>query len=143
MAAQFGVRWAAEPVGSGLNGAVSSGASLAAANQASHLLILPSDLPFLERIELERLIGQARASNGQPSLFLCGDEQQQGTNAMILPTGLGFQFRYGRTSFNLHQQEASRLGLACQIMQLPSLQFDLDTEQDYDLYTKKYAPTLF
>lgn len=137
MAASFGCRCTAEPLGSGLNGAVSAGVALAAENGASHCLILPSDLPFLEARELGKLVRLAETAVAQPTLFLCSDMQQQGTNGMILPVGLGFRFWYGRNSFQRHQQEAKRLGLPCQVVQLPGLQFDLDTEQDYAFYTKK------
>ncbi|WP_420642513.1 2-phospho-L-lactate guanylyltransferase [Candidatus Leptofilum sp.] len=137
MAMRFGCRCLAEPQGSGLNGAVSTGVKLAAQNGASHCLVLPSDLPFLADEELAKLVGLAETAVSQPTLILCGDRQQQGTNGLIVPTGWGFRFGYGRNSFHYHQQEATRLGLACHVTQLPSLQFDLDTEQDFALYAKK------
>ncbi len=137
MAATFGCRWAAEPAGSGLNGAVTTGTALAAEKGATHCLVLPSDLPFLDALEVRKLVRLAETAVSQPTLILCSDRQQQGTNGMILPTGLGFRFWYGRNSFYHHQQEAARLGLACHITQLPGLQFDLDTEQDYNHYAKK------
>ncbi|GJM42925.1 MAG: hypothetical protein DHS20C20_32070 [Ardenticatenaceae bacterium] len=136
MAVSYACHWTAEPIGSGLNGAVTAGMALATANGASHCLILPSDLPFLDAREMAKLIRLAETAVAHPTLFLCSDTQQQGTNGMILPTGLGFRFRYGRNSFHHHQQEASRFGLACHIVALPSFQFDLDTEHDYAFYTK-------
>ncbi len=138
MAAHFGCRSLPEPPGSGLNGAVTAGVALAAQNGATHCLILPSDLPFLSAVELGELVRWATAVP-HPTLFLCGDAPQQGTNALIVPTGLGFRFGYGRFSFQRHQQEAARLGMACQIVSLPGFQFDLDTEQDYALYTKHHG----
>lgn len=140
MATTFGCRWLAEPPGSGLNGAVTTGLALAAQNGATHCLILPSDLPFLVKEELAELVKLAQTAVSQPTLFICSDRQQQGTNGMILPTGFAFRFQYGRYSFRRHQQEAARLGLACQIVHLPSLQFDLDTAQDYEFYTKNHHP---
>lgn len=143
IATQFGCRSAAEEAGSGLNGAAAAGVALAAANGATHCLVLPSDLPFLRESELLELVYLAQTAVHHPTLILCSDRQQQGTNAMILPVNLAFRFQYGRNSFQLHQQEASRLNLICQIAQFPGLQFDLDTEQDYDFYTKQqsYAAT--
>lgn len=131
MATRFGCRTLAEPPGSGLNGAVAAGVALAAQHGASHCLVLPSDLPFLQAKELGELVGL-----GGTAVILCGDRQQQGTNGMIVPTGMGFRFGYGRNSFQHHQQEAARLSLACRLVSLPSLQFDLDTAQDFALYTK-------
>ena len=140
MAETFGCCWLAEPTGSGLNGAVTAGVALAVKNKATHCLILPSDLPFLAGHELMKFVTLAETAVGQPTVFLCSDQRRQGTNAMILPTGTAFRFGYGRNSFYHHQEETTRLGLACQIVQLPSLQFDLDTEQDYIFYTKNAKP---
>lgn len=137
VATSFGCRCLAEPMGSGLNGAVTAGVALATANRATHCLVLPSDLPFLASDELEKLVRLAETAVPQPTLFLCSDQQQQGTNGMILPTGREFQFWYGRNSFYHHQQEAARRGLVCQVVPLASFAFDLDTEQDYTRYTKK------
>jgi 2-phospho-L-lactate guanylyltransferase len=136
IAATFGCLLAAEPTGSGLNGAVTTGTALARQKGATHCLVLPSDLPFLDGVELRELVQLAETAVSHPTLILCSDRQQQGTNGMILPTGLEFRFCYGRNSFQRHQREAVRLDLACQIAQLPGLQFDLDTEQDYNLYAK-------
>ena len=134
LATQFGCQTLAELPGSGLNGAVSAGVALAAQNGASHCLILPSDLPFLQANELAELVGLAETAVSQPTVILCGDRQQQGTNALIVPTEVGFCFGYGRNSFQYHQHEATRLKLPCNIANLPTLQFDLDTEQDWALY---------
>ncbi len=136
IATQFGCQTLAEPSGSDLNGAVSAGVALAAQNGASHCLVLPSDLPLLQVEELAELVRLAATAVPHPTLILCGDRQQQGTNGLIVPTGPGFQFGYGRNSFHHHQQEAARRGLPCHIVTLPSLQFDLDTEDDFLLYAK-------
>lgn len=141
-AAQFGCRTLAEPPGSGLNGAVAVGTALAAQNGANHCLILPSDLPFLQANELVEMVGWVETAVSQSTIILCGDRQQTGTNGLIVPTGLGFQFGYGRNSFQFHQQEAKRLNLLCEAIFLPSLQFDLDTEQDYAFYVKNSTTPL-
>lgn len=141
MATQFGCRTLAEPPGHGLNGAVTAGVALAAQNGASHCLVLPSDLPFLMVEELAELVDLIATAVPHPTLILCGDRQQQGTNGLIVPTGLGFRFGYGRYSFQHHQQEANRLDLAYHLVALPGLQFDLDTEDDYALYAKSCCTT--
>lgn len=130
-----GCRWLPEPPGSGLNGAVMAGVTVAGQGRASHCLILPSDLPLLTAAELAELVTQVETAVSQPTLLLCSDRHEQGTNALVIPTGVEFQFWYGRDSFHRHQQEAGRRGLACQIVELPGIQFDLDTEQDYMVFT--------
>ncbi len=90
---------------------------------------------------MAELVGLVATAVPHPTVILCSDRQQQGTNALIVPTGLGFCFGYGRHSFQHHHQEATRLGLACHLVALPGLQFDLDTEDDYALYAKIRCPT--
>jgi 2-phospho-L-lactate/phosphoenolpyruvate guanylyltransferase len=128
---------ATEPAGSGLNGAVTIGAALAAENDATHLLVLPADLPFLSQDELELLIDRVKTAVSPNTLFICSDQKQQGTNALVLPAGRGFRFYYGRNSYHHHQAEAIRLGWTCQAIHLPSIQFDLDIEQDYNRYANQ------
>ncbi len=145
IAAVYQCRTVAEPSGSGLNGAVTVGAALATVGGASHLLVLPVDLPFLSRMELNCLLDgvktacscEGMGAVSANTFFICSDQKQQGTNALVLPAGSGFQFGYGRNSYHHHQREAIRLGWSCQTIQLPSIQFDLDTEQDYNHYTNK------
>ncbi|MEZ4594830.1 MAG: 2-phospho-L-lactate guanylyltransferase [Chloroflexota bacterium] len=136
LALRFGCHTLAEPPGSGLNGAVTAGVDFASQNGASHCLILPSDLPFLQVDELAELVGLVETAVSHPTVMLCGDRPQQGTNGLIVPTGRGFRFGYGRYSFQYHQQEAARRGLPCHIVHLPGVQFDLDTEEDFSLYAK-------
>lgn len=143
IAHRWQAHWVAEPQGSGLNGAVASGSAFALAQNASHLFVLPSDLPFLNRAELTTLLTQVETAASQPTIILCSDEKQEGTNALILPAAVPFRFSYGRYSFQYHQQEAMRLGLACQIVQLPGIQFDIDTEEDYAIYQANHAPMPF
>jgi len=153
MATAAHCRTIAEPAGSGLNGAVTLGATLATDNGASHLLILPADLPFLSKDELELLLCAAETAPTSPTgnsrtrgqavsphtLFLCSDQKQQGTNALVLPAGSEFRFGYGRYSYQRHQAEATRLGWVCQTLYLPSIAFDLDSEEDYNRYTNETA----
>jgi 2-phospho-L-lactate guanylyltransferase len=134
MAAAAHCQTVAEPMGSGLNGAVTLGATAAADNGATHLLVLPSDLPFLRQDELELVLGTAVSPH---TLLICSDQKRQGTNALVLPAGSGFRFAYGRYSYQRHQAEAARLGWACQTRHLPSIAFDLDSEADYNRYTNE------
>lgn len=153
MAAAAHCQTVAEPAGSDLNSAVTLGAAFAADNGATHLLILPADLPFLRQDELQLLLSRVETASTSPTensrtrgqavssdtLFLCSDQQRKGTNALVLPAGSGFRFGYGRNSAQHHQAEATRLGWACQMLHLSSIAFDLDSEADYNRYTNEVA----
>ncbi len=127
---QFGVRCVAEPAKSGLNTAVSTGYHFVAQAKATHALILPSDLPLLEPVDVTAVCQQAHAQN----IVIASDKVEKGTNTLLLPTGLPFVFQYGRSSYQKHLNEAQHHALTPHIINRPNLQFDLDTVQDWTDY---------
>jgi 2-phospho-L-lactate guanylyltransferase (CobY/MobA/RfbA family) len=70
-------------------------------------------------------------------ITICSDRALQGTNALLLPTNVPFGVQYGRTSFHHHQAEARRLNLPLHILNLPRIQFDLDTPADWLSYQRQ------
>ena len=126
----FGVRCVAEPASSGLNTAVYTGYQFVTEQKATHAFILPSDLPLLEPQDITAVC-QFTTS---PSCVIASDKVEEGTNALLLPTGLPFWFQYGRSSYQKHYSEAKRHNLIPHIVKRTNLQFDLDTVQDFTTY---------
>ncbi len=60
------------------------------------------------------------------------DHHQQGTNVLVVPTGLAFRFAYGADSARRHQQEAERLGLTCRLVTDSPWRFDVDEPGDLE-----------
>lgn len=133
----------------GLNVALSRACHIAAAQQATGVLILPADLPLISRGDVETIISSTVGStavrrptvrNGAttPStprmIAICPDRLDQGTNALYISPPLGFNFQYGPHSFKHHLDEAERLGLQARVVHTPGLKFDLDTEEDWQTY---------
>ncbi len=112
----------------GLNTAVTRATDFAAAQGAESILILPADLPFLCPADVQEMLPW----NG--GLTICGDRSHSGTNALLLPLPTSFCFCYGRDSYRQHLQEAARLGMIAHTVFIPGIQFDLDTEQDWQNY---------
>ena len=69
-----------------------------------------------------------------PSLVICPDETEDGTNALLLGPPGDFTFHYGPGSFRAHLAEAARRGRAAAVVAAPGLRFDLDTESDWLVY---------
>ncbi len=69
-----------------------------------------------------------------PSLVVCPDETEDGTNALLLAPPGDFAFHYGPGSFRAHLAEAARRGRAAHVVPAPGLRFDLDTESDWLMY---------
>lgn len=133
-----------------LNVALTRAAHIAAAQEASGVLIVPADLPLITVEDVEMMLagvaptmsgsGARDYSNGtirfhQPrAITICPDRKRDGTNAIYVTPPLGFQFRYGDGSFDRHLKEAERLGMESRIVHAPGLKFDLDTEEDWYTY---------
>ena len=132
IARRFGVLLLAEERPLGLNTAVTQASHQAAAHGAAGVLILPADLPFLTAVDVRHLLAQ-RTGDG-PMLVICSDDRGSGTNALFLSPPDAFTFQYGPGSFQKHLREGRRRRMACQIVQRPGLQFDLDTEIDWQIY---------
>lgn len=117
-----------------LNAAVTQARDATVRQGAGSVLILPADLPFVQAADIERLLALVHPDNGclpTPLMAICGDEQQQGTNALLLSPPIPFTFHYGSHSFAHHCEEAARNGRLVRVVNSRSLQFDLDTEADW------------
>jgi len=112
----------------GLNRAVRLGVARAAALGATHVLVLPGDLPQVSADALRTL---AKAAEGGARAILAPDRSGTGTNASLVGAGTGFEYAFGPASFAAHQEAARRAGLTPVIVRRADLEFDLDTPQDY------------
>lgn len=128
LAQRHGADVVAEPVDEQLNGAVQVGVQQVRARRGAQALILPSDLPLLTPAAVTALV---TAVSPPVRMAICSDERQQGTNGLIVPTAVSFQFQYGKSSFWRHLQEAERRRLPLCVIAHPHLQFDLDTPEDW------------
>ncbi|MDT8307418.1 MAG: 2-phospho-L-lactate guanylyltransferase [Anaerolineae bacterium] len=133
-----------------LNIALTRAAHLAAAQEASSILIVPADLPLISVEDVEMMLAgvgpnlaftrPADHNNGSfrlrkpRAMTICPDRNKNGTNALYISPPLGFEFSYGEGSFERHLQQAERLGMSSRIVHAPGLKFDLDTEDDWRAY---------
>ena len=115
----------------GLINAVTVGKQFAEKHGATKILILPSDLPFISAADINQFIS---ARNGQNEMLVCSDQQHQGTNALFLSAAQSFQFHYGINSYQQHLKEAQQQQAIMHTINIPNLQFDLDTEADLIQY---------
>jgi 2-phospho-L-lactate guanylyltransferase len=113
----------------GLNAAVAQAASHLPSLGASHMLVLHGDLPCIDPAQVSTLISDLPAGPGS-LVRLVPDGRRQGSNGLLcsLPTAL--KFCYGENSFALHVAACAERGIDCQVIDLPSLQLDIDTPGD-------------
>jgi 2-phospho-L-lactate guanylyltransferase len=133
-----------------LNLALTRAAHIAAAQQASGILIIPADLPLITEEDVSLMLaGTAPTMNGMHggnhsnggfnvhatrTVAICPDRNEDGTNALYISPPTGFEFRFGEGSYRRHLREAERLGMQSRIVHAPGLKFDLDTEEDLQMY---------
>lgn len=114
----------------GLNPAITEAAAQVA-DLYPHVIIAHADLPHAESLG-----GIARAN----TVSIVPDRHRQGTNVLSLPTGTSFEFQYGSRSLYRHMAEAARCELDLKVLQIPQLQWDIDTPDDLDALHAKADP---
>jgi len=88
----------------------------------SGVLVLHADLPLLELIDIDVLIGAAEARG----IAIAPDRHGSGTNALALLPHAQIAFRFGPDSFWLHREQAPD----AMIVERQGLRLDLDTPDD-------------
>lgn len=108
--------------GGGLNAALAAADVALAGRGVQRLVVVPADLPLAD--DLAWL-----ATTAWPVLLVT-DRAGTGTNALALPSGLGWRWAFGAASRTGHVREAHRHGLACAVLRDPLLSWDVDTGHD-------------
>ncbi|MBU7027821.1 MAG: hypothetical protein HXS48_12870 [Theionarchaea archaeon] len=84
------------------------------------MLILPCDLPFVEREDVEGLL------SGRITVV---PSQNGGTNALFLPRDMDFETQFGESSFEKHIALLEKKSIAYEIYESDHFR-DIDTEED-------------
>ena len=111
----------------GLNPALEEGRRWAMEQEASALLVLPSDLPLIEAEDVWSVVS---ACGGSPSGAISPDITRTGTNALLLRPPDAIPFSFGIGSFEAHRQAAREKNVPLSVIDRTHLTFDLDTVGD-------------
>ncbi len=97
------------------------------------VLVLPADLPLLNREDVLTLLDKA---SQPPVVVIAPDRHRKGTNALLMsPAGL-IEYDFGDDSFERHCERARRAGARLEVVELPSLGLDLDLPEDLEMVRK-------
>ena len=97
------------------------------------VLVLPADLPLLNREDVLTLLDKA---SQPPVVVIAPDRHRKGTNALLMsPAGL-IEYDFGDDSFERHCARARRAGARLEVVELPSLGLDLDLPEDLEMVRK-------
>ncbi|MGQ0679088.1 MAG: 2-phospho-L-lactate guanylyltransferase [Actinomycetota bacterium] len=124
----FGCRLVADP-GGGLNNALAAGTRTAVDLGINTLLILPADVPMVGPDDVASLFSS-------PHNVVIASSSDGGTNALLrrppdcLPTA------FGPGSARAHRRAAQERGLSCALIELDSLNLDIDRFTDLEHLSK-------
>ena len=131
---EFGVKTIQENRNTNLNNALRKATQAAKAFNASKILIIPADLPFMMPEDLVELLNKSKSS---PEIIISPDRKMYGTNALFInPTGI-LDYDFGQWSFKKHVEQAERKKIRVEIYNNERLGFDLDLPEDLVFYKER------
>lgn len=114
-----------------INNALRRATVAARAYNASKAIIIPADLPFINKEEVEDFLAQ---EGEPPEIIISSDRHSEGTNALFInPIGI-LEYNFGPWSFRKHIEQAERKKIKVKIKNMESLTFDLDVPEDLEIF---------
>lgn len=116
----------------GLNPALTMASSWLAKRGANHVMSVSADLPYLTTEDLMAVLDLALGKDGtaRAAVTIAPDEDEQGTNVMVVsPPGV-LLYQYGIDSFGRHRAQARKNGMLVHVIRRPGLLFDVDSPED-------------
>lgn len=130
LAREHRARTVQEEGNSNLNTALRRATIVAQAYASDGILILPADLPLLQKEDLDAII---RRAVDPPVMVITPDRHKKGTNALLVrPPGL-IDYAYGPGSYRSHLDRAARFGIRVEVCELPTIGLDLDLPEDLEM----------
>lgn len=114
-----------------INNALRRATVAARAYNASKVIIIPADLPFIDKEEMESFLAQ---EGEPPEIIISSDRHSEGTNALFInPIGI-LEYNFGPWSFRKHIEQAEHKKIKVKIKNMESLTFDLDVPEDLEIF---------
>ena len=121
--------------GGGMNQALRQATRWAIDHHFEAILVLPCDLPFLGREDIEQITHMG-AEEGRV-VVIAPNEEKNGTNGLFVkPPGI-LRYCFGVGSFSRHQDQAFTRHLEVKIYSSASIGFDLDFSEQYRFLIEK------
>ena len=124
--------------GGGHNGAALKGIRHALAHGYDRALLVAGDCPALDPVELDQLL---RRRPRERCAVVVPDRHGAGTNALVLSPPDVLEPSFGPGSRERHVTSAASGGIACDVVEVPSLALDIDTPDDLEALRTMLAGT--
>lgn len=132
IARDYGARTVQESGNPELNAALMRATQVVARWNGSAVLILPADLPLLAGEDITAMIEMA--GHDERAVVIATDQQQDGTNALLVrPPGL-IEYAYGPGSYQRHLDLARMAGATVQTYHSVRVSLDIDVPDDLKSY---------
>lgn len=133
IARDYGARTLQESTSAELNAALTRATEVVRMWNASALLILPADLPFVTKEDIAAVVNLGGLGS---AVVLATDKRQDGTNALFVrPPGI-LEYQYGDGSFQHHLEAASKLDADVQVYESETIHLDIDVPEDLEEYNR-------
>ena len=114
-----------------LNNALMRATSVVKGWRSAAVLILPADLPLVDAEDVRGMLDLGQDDN---TIVIATDDNEDGTNAMLIrPPGL-IPYAYGTGSYHRHILLAREAGAAVQTYHSERLALDIDVPSDLEAY---------
>lgn len=114
-----------------LNNALMRATSVVRGWRSDAVLVLPADLPLVNADDVRGMLDLGQDDN---TIVIATDENEDGTNAMLIrPPGL-IPYAYGVGSYHRHMLLAKEAGAAVQVYHSERLALDIDVPSDLETY---------
>ena len=123
----------------GVNSAMKDGISRIAASRESKVLLLPSDLPLITSIAIDRVIEMLDVYD----LIINPSDRRDGTNLLGFNLSKVIELHYDDQSVSNHILEAEKRKLHFKLIEWEELTFDVDDRQDLENLKRQYKVTNF
>ena len=130
-AREFGVMTVQEGKRTNLNNALRQATIAAKAYNAAKTLIIPADLPLINKNDVEDFLSQ---EGKPPEIIISTDRKSDGTNALFInPIGI-LEYNFGEWSFKKHIEQAEQKKINVNVKNIKSFTFDLDTPEELEIF---------
>lgn len=138
LAQQLGVEAVDEGYPRGLNGAVAVGTEFCLRLGATAVLVLLADLPLVTAEDIELIF---RQMNGEAQVVVVPCKEGEGTNALLRTPPEVVPTRFGGPSLGAHRLVAQQYGVACHVVHISHIAFDVDSVEDLHWLASQTAET--
>jgi 2-phospho-L-lactate guanylyltransferase len=137
IARDMGAKTVLESKITNLNRALRKATAAAKTFNATQVLILPADLPLINKSDIQKFIDLGEKTIG---MIISPDHRQNGTNALLVNPINSIDYNFGEWSFKKHIEQAERKKIKVMVSDIESFKYDLDIPEDLEILKSKGIP---